>query len=234
MCGRYSLDDLDLARIAQFFASESTIGPATSTWQPSYNVCPMTHEPIVVQDHEGRRLGLTRWGWKRPFLKNRPLINARGDDILTGKTTMFSKALRERRCVIPAANFYEWRRDEHDKPLAPYAIAMLNKPIFGMAGLWETEYEDGCMIGTHLVLTVQPNSVMAPIHDREPMILRSAADVDCWLNPASTVTDIADLLIPVPSDDMRIWQVSKAVNSIKNKGPELVVPVIKDQNFLWN
>ena len=232
MCGRYSLDDLDLARIARHFTAELAVDPTTTTWRPSYNVCPMTREPIVLQDDKGRRLGLTRWGWKRPFLKNRPMINARGDDILTGKTKMFSKALRERRCVIPAANFYEWRRDEHDKPLAPYAIAITDQPIFGMAGLWENEDEDGSLVGAHLVLTVQPNAVMASIHDREPMILRSPAEVDRWLDPASTVADIADLLVPVPSEDMRVWQVSTAVNSIKNKGPELVVPVAGGPAFL--
>ena len=94
-----------------------------------------------------------------------------------------------------------------------------------MAGLWENENEVGSQVAAHLVLTVAPNSLMAPIHDREPMILRTKADIDRWLNPASSVSDIADLLVPVPSDDMRAWQVSKLVNSIKNKGPELKQPV---------
>ena len=224
MCGRYSLDSFTLAQLANRFAATLTVDPS-STWRPSYNVCPMTMQAIILQDDKSRRLGLTRWGWKRQFLKNRPMINARGEDILAEKTKMFTKALRERRCVIPAASFYEWKRDANDKPITPFAIGMREQPIFAMGGLWENENEEGSVLAAHLVLTVQPNSVMAPIHDREPMILRTQADVDRWLNPASTIADIADLLVPVPSEDLHAWRVSKAVNSIKNKGPELKEPV---------
>lgn len=225
MCGRYSLDSFTLATLANRFAANLAVDQATTSWHPSFNVCPMTFEPIVLQDEKSRRLGLTRWGWKRPFLKNRPMINARGEDILVGKTKMFAKALRERRCVIPAASFYEWKRDANDKPIAPLAIGMREQPIFAMGGLWEYEDEAGIQVAAHLVLTVQPNAVMAPIHDREPMILRSQADVDRWLDPTSSIADIADLLVPVPNEDLHAWQVSTAVNSIKNKGPDLKAPV---------
>lgn len=232
MCGRYSLDSFDLATLSNRFAADLAVDASISKWEPTYNVCPMTSEPIILQDDKSRRLGLTRWGWKRPFLKNRPMINARADDILAGKTKMFTKALRERRCIIPAASFYEWQRDANEKPIAPFAIAVRDQPIFAMAGLWENENEEGSQVAAHLVLTVAPNSLMASIHDREPMILRTESDVDRWLNPNSTVNDIADLLVPVPSEDLHAWQVSNLVNSIKNKGPELKTHVLISGNFL--
>ncbi len=222
MCGRYSLDDYTLPALAERFGAHLAVDPATATWTPSYNVCPMTMEPIVLQDGRGRRLGLTRWGWKRPFAKNRPLINARGEDILSGKTKLFTTALRDRRCVIPAANFYEWKRDEQDRPLAPFAIRMRDQPIFAMAGLWENEREAEATVAAHLVITVPPNELMAPIHDREPLILRTQDEVDQWLDPAASPADIAALMAPVPAQTMVAWEVSKLVNSIKNKGPELV------------
>lgn len=47
---------------------------------------------------------LMRWGWSRDF--NKAVINARTDKLAV---RFWNKALRERRCVIPASGFHEWQ-----------------------------------------------------------------------------------------------------------------------------
>jgi putative SOS response-associated peptidase YedK len=68
-------------------------------------------------------------------------------------------------------------------------------------------------------LTGAPNAAMAELHDRMPVIL-GEADWPTWLGERDG--DVAALLRPCPDDWLRIWPVSKAVNSVKNQGAELL------------
>lgn len=73
-------------------------------------------------------------------------------------------------------------------------------------------------------MTTAPNKTMAKIHDRIPVIL-SSDDYDRWLDPTLTQhEDVEDLLRPF-AGKMQNQVVSSAVNSPKNNGPELTMPV---------
>jgi len=50
----------------------------------------------------------------------------------------FSKAVEGRRCAIPASGYYEWRRDDRDRPLEKYAfLPAADGALLAMAGLYE-------------------------------------------------------------------------------------------------
>lgn len=68
------------------------------------------------------------------------------------------------------------------------------------------------------------NSLMAPIHDRMPVILDSA-EIALWLDRTiDSPQKLQKLYQPYPSELLQTWPVSSLVNSPRNNGPELVKP----------
>ena len=84
---------------------------------------------------------------------------------------------------------------------------------------------DDRWLRTCAIVTGEPNELVAPIHDRMPVVLPESAWAT-WLDPANDdVDELGGLLVPVPSEQLEMWPVSNAVNSADNKGPEVVDPV---------
>lgn len=108
-----------------------------------------------------------RWGFKLP---DRLLFNARAEGIETAK--FWKDSFQDRRCIVPADGFFEWVKATKCSK-RKYEFTVPGREPFGMAGLWsiwknpKTEvWED-----TFAILTGDANSVMQPIHDRQPIIL---------------------------------------------------------------
>jgi putative SOS response-associated peptidase YedK len=136
-------------------------------------------------------------------------INARGETVQTAAA--FKSAYAKRRCLVPADAFYEWKKI--GKAKQPYAIAMRERQPFALAGLWENwkEPASGQWVRTFSILTTAPNALVAPLHDRMPVIL-APADYDRWLGEEP---DPADLIRPY-AGDMAAWPVSPRVNKADN------------------
>ncbi|MEA2990122.1 MAG: hypothetical protein QOG83_2833 [Alphaproteobacteria bacterium] len=118
--------------------------------------------------------------------KKRPaLLNARTDTLRRGS---FRTMLANRRCVIPAQGFYEWREEQGKKQ--PYFFARKDgKPVL-FAGLWDYSDVKGERIASFAILTDEPNELVAPYHDRMPVVL---ADFEAWLDLDSTLDDLKPL-----------------------------------------
>jgi putative SOS response-associated peptidase YedK len=146
------------------------------------------------------------------------MINARSETA-PGKPS-FRRAFRERRCLIPADGFYEWRRTNGAKQ--PYFIHMEAGGPFAFAGLWESWSKGGeGEVRTCTILTTEANTLVGEIHDRMPVIL--AADAyDVWLDPASERDELTALLAPYPEDGMEAYPVSRFVNSPQNNDPRCI------------
>jgi putative SOS response-associated peptidase YedK len=78
-----------------------------------------------------------RWGlvpsWAHDIRVGDRLFNARGETVATKPA--FRKAFRERRCLLPADGFYEWKRQGKDA--GPWYIRRKDRAPFAFAGLWE-------------------------------------------------------------------------------------------------
>lgn len=74
------------------------------------------------------------------------------------------------------------------------------------------------------IITIEPNPLMADIHNRMPMILPRTA-WDLWLDPASQTREVHPLLVPYPEDLMAAHPVSQAVGNVRNDSPDLILPV---------
>ena len=193
--------------------------------QARFNVCP--GEPIlaVVAGEAGRRMGWLRWGLVPPFAKDpregMRAINARAETVATRPA--FRRAFRRRRCLVVADGFYEWRRDGREKQ--PFFVRLRSGRPMAFAGLWERwrpPDRDAEPLVSCAIVTCAANGVVAPIHDRMPVILAPAAR-DAWLDPACD--DPGRLLVPCPDDVLEAWPVSSRVNRGDQDDADLVARV---------
>jgi putative SOS response-associated peptidase YedK len=217
MCGRYA-SFLPAEAIARIFGTTNPL----PNLAPSWNVAP-TSDAAVVRRHPetgARHLDLLKWGllpyWtKEPTRAQRP-INARSET--AAKSGMFHRALEQRRCLVPADAFYEWKVVEGGKQ--PYAIARQDGQPIAFAGLWESfRWPDQTVTRSFTILTTMPNAEMSELHDRMPVILE-AADWPVWLGEADG--NYSALMRPAPDGLLRTWPVDRRVGSPRNNGPELL------------
>jgi putative SOS response-associated peptidase YedK len=95
---------------------------------------------------------------------------------------------------------------------------------FAFAGLWESWHSpEGDHIRSCTIITTEPNDLMAPIHNRMPVIL-PPEQYDTWLDPSDR-TDLQELLVSYPDTEMTAHPVSTLVNSPVNDTPEFLKPV---------
>jgi putative SOS response-associated peptidase YedK len=94
-----------------------------------------------------------------------------------------------------------------------------------MAGLWEHwQSEDGSEIETCAIITSPANELMAPIHERMPVILPQEF-IGTWLDLNARLDDVADLLHPCESEMLVAYPVSNLVNNPKFDSPSCIARV---------
>jgi len=83
---------------------------------------------------------------------------------------MFKAAFGERRCLVPAPVYYEWRTDPDGK--VPFAVARRDGNPVAFAGIWEKwVWPEGEHILTFATITTEANQTLAAIRDRMPIAL---------------------------------------------------------------
>ncbi|MFL5244106.1 MAG: SOS response-associated peptidase [Gemmataceae bacterium] len=221
MCGRYTLAESPRKLAKRFDVPETPELPFDGQ---RYNIAPTQQVPIVRQRDYAREMVLARWGlipsWAKDMKIGNQLINARADTVATKPS--FRAAFKSRRCLIPADGFYEWQKTDDGKQ--PFHIHMKDKGPFAFAGLWEWWLpEEGEPVESCAIITTDANELMAPIHNRMPVIL-APNDYATWLKADGKPDALVSLLNPFPADLMEANAVSKAVNSPRNQGEKLIEP----------
>ena len=221
MCGRFTLTERDTPALSERF------GIRRSGWQPafkpSYNVAP-THNVAVVTNEGERQIEFQRWGlipfWAKDMKSGSKMINARSETLQSSGA--FKHAFKRRRCLILADGFYEWKKEDGLK--IPMRIGLKNWELFAFAGLWEswTNKETNEEVRSCTVITCQPNDLMAPIHNRMPVILPEIAEA-AWLDGEQELGGLQSLLVPFSADSMNAYAVGSIVNSVKNNEPDCIV-----------
>src|SRR3546814_5553372 len=112
---------------------------------------------------------------------------------------MFREAIAKRRCLIPANALLQPRRKAG--LVQTFAVRPRDRGLMGFAGLWEGwQAPDGSWLRTVALITVPPNRVVTPIHDRMPAIL-DPADYPTWLGERRASTDVLQDLLRSYDDD---------------------------------
>lgn len=187
-----------------------------TTFKPRYNIAPTQLAPILRLASDGvADVELVKWGFKS-MQRSAPIINARGETV-TSKPT-FSKAFRERRCLVLAHGYYEWQKLGTAKQ--PWHFHLKGDGLMPFAGLW-TEQENELRF---TIITGLPNPLSGAVHDRMPIILARENWMP-WLDPAADPEQLKDLLAPHPAELMEAYPVTPKMNSFKFDDPECIKPI---------
>ena len=168
-----------------------------------------------------------KWGlipfWAKDLSIGNRMINARAETVAENR--VFRQAFEKRRCLVIADGFYEWMRVGKGK--LPMRIILKSGEPFGLAGLWETwKSPKGESVQSCTIITTTPNEVMAPIHNRMPVILTREAE-GIWLDPEQSDKNILqELLAPYEAEAMEAYEVSPLVNSPHNDTPDLIARAV--------
>jgi putative SOS response-associated peptidase YedK len=186
MCGRFTLTKPAAlgAAFPQFRCTEFS-----ETGLPRYNIAP-TQSVLGVRNDGRDVVEELHWG-----IRGR--INIRAESILARRGPI------RRRCIEFADGFYEWSNRR------PFYYTLKSGTPFAFAGLWEPNGSaPSCDVAT-----CEPNALVAPVHDRMPVIL-TGSNVDLWLDPQPLPPDVAaSILRPLDAALMQVREVSMRVNN---------------------
>ena len=221
MCGRFTLtvDPADLQdAFPQFTFPEK--------YAPRYNISPS--QPILaIPNDDNNAADFFTWGlipsWAKDPSIGSKMINARAETL--AEKPSFRAGFKYHRCLILADGFYEWKQQPGTKAKTPHFIRLKSGRPFAFAGLWDTwQSPDGGTVKSATIITTAPNSLMAPIHNRMPVILPQSAYAQ-WLDPgARPAESLQTLLASYPSEEMNAHPVSTLVNSPANDRAECIIP----------
>jgi putative SOS response-associated peptidase YedK len=237
MCGRYTITRQE----GLIEEMEAVLGPgvtASEWWKPRFNVAPTQDAPVVTLRDGVRTIEMMRWGlvpfWAGKQGAKPPLmINARIESV--DSKAMFRDALGRKRCLVPADGFYEWKKlGKQKQPMYIHPArrgdsgALDTGPeehrFFAFAGLWARAKTDAGELHSFTIITGPPNDLVAPIHDRMPVILDRGV-WSAWLDP-SLDRDGARALLEVPPAEGWIAEpVSTWVNAADHDDAECIAPV---------
>jgi putative SOS response-associated peptidase YedK len=219
MCGRYSLifiDDLG----NRFRVFNPMIGSRSR-----FNITPGSEMPIIVHE-EKNELVIMKWGlvphWTHDIHTAKRPINARAETV--SEKPSFKELLKNRRCLVPASGFFEWKKEGRKK--IPFYITLLKNPLFSFAGLYDRWTDpEGNHLYTYTIITTESNDLIAQIHNRMPSILLPEYE-DRWLSKTPlSAGDIKEILAPYPREKMLMYPVSSLVNSPRDDDERVIRPL---------
>ncbi|RPI08188.1 MAG: SOS response-associated peptidase, partial [Actinobacteria bacterium] len=205
MCGRYGRWSRR-QRIEELLGIEHS---GLDDFPDLYNITPGTNTWVVRAKDGKPTLYSYLWGlvpyWSKDPKKGARPVNARAET--AHEKPMFRKLIHERRCLIPANCYYEWKEMPVGK--RPYCIRLEDESPFFIGGMWDVWHaREPDALFTFTVLTTFPNEVSGMVHDRMPVIVQPR-DYQRWLDPENE--DVADILAPPPSEGMIAYPVSRRV-----------------------
>lgn len=225
MCRRYSISPT-AAELAERFDID-----VPEAYRSRYNAAPTQILPVITDDNpEG--LSFFYWGVVPKFAKNKSLshklYNTKAETFIQKATA--SKALRQRRCLVPADGFYDWK-NVSKKGVVPYRFVLEGQKTFAFAGVWE-EYEDDeeGMVYTFSIITTEANAITREMSPNMPAII-AREDEKKWLNNDLNVDECTKLLKPFPAQMMNSFTVSSLLNNLENDKPELLRPAPAADQF---
>lgn len=181
MCGRYYIADDETNAEIRKICNEITLKyQNTSPCVPMITgeIRPTNVAPVLIAQQESIEPELMTWGYPK-WQGSGVIINARAET--AAEKPLFRSSISQRRCIIPSNGFYEWDRNEgHAK--SKFLLQPKEFPVLNMAGLY-AYFEDkyGSKYSAYVILTVEANAAVRPIHDRMPLIVEPGRN-DRWLH----------------------------------------------------
>ncbi|WP_278349108.1 SOS response-associated peptidase [Stutzerimonas kunmingensis] len=204
MCGRYAL-----FRWSQDFAA---LPGFPSDQQPHWSLAPGASVLLLRKVDAQLQLSRVRWGLTPAWLTDltRTPAQARAETI--SEQPMFREAFRQRRGLLPANGFYEWRGSARKRP-----YWMTSEGSLGyFAALWEAYPVQGHTYLSAAVVTLPAATL------RRPLMLDEAGQA-AWLDP-ETPLETLQALLAQPQPALRERPLATMVNDPRIDGPECLTP----------
>jgi putative SOS response-associated peptidase YedK len=227
MCGRFTLTIPSAEDLASALGLE-TSAALLESYRPRFNIAPTDPTWVLRMKHGTRELMGASWGlvprWSTSTEGRAKAINARAES--AENAPKFSDSIARRRCAVVSDGFFEWITV--DGARRPIWYTPREGGLVLMAGVYDkwTDPKTGTLLRSFSILTTRANSLVAPVHDRMPVILMPS-DVATWIHvPESceVTPDVRALLRPAPDGFLIGTRVSSRVNSVKNDDPSCVLP----------
>jgi len=156
--------------------------------EPRDDIWPTDTAPIIRQTEDGAEFVQLRWGFPPSRAKAAPIINFRSE----------GRRFPKGRCLVPASHFFEFTGSK--SPKSKWKFTKAGEDWFCFAGLWRPVPEGG---GAFTLLTTEPSPDVAPIHNRQ-MVVLERSDWRAWLELSRSE---AELLQPLPAGSLQVEQV---------------------------
>jgi putative SOS response-associated peptidase YedK len=210
MCARATLTRKQLREVAEELDAELS-EEDSRLYRPRFNAAPSETLWMLGHAADRRVVMPAAWGY---VVNGRSLINVRGERV--GSGSGFREAFSSRRCGVICDGFFEWN-ERHE----PTWFHRADGGLIVLGGLYQRPPEVGAL-PRFTILTTRPNSLVAAVHDRMPLVLPSNR-IDDWL--VDEATRVLDLIGPAPEDTLVATPVSTRVNSVRNDDPACLLPV---------
>ena len=191
MCGRFyiEIDEKELQDIVSAVEKNTRAQPEQMTFEAtgrenSIEIFPTNVVPVQTGSGSYQQM---KWGFTG--FDKKPIINARSETAL--EKPMFRDSMRERRCLIPASGYYEWKKDGSIK--TKYQFYLPNGPMY-FAGCWRQEKSSGLL--TFVILTRQAVNGAVEIHDRMPVIIPKD-HAEAWLHDGPDAMSAAVTMLQI-------------------------------------
>ena len=216
-------------------------------YNKSYNVAPTNPAPVMytknaIEDEQlsdaNDKVRYMRWGmvphWSKDVdkFKGYTTFNARMENVLSSR--LWKGSMKGKRCAIPISGYYEWLTKNHDKNnKTPYYLRRKDQKLLFLAGLFD--YNESEQMFSFTIITGPAPTNLKWLHDRMPCVLEYGTEQwDTWMDPKKTEwsqQDVDDTLMPKYDDTLyRVYQVSKDVGKVSNKGQYLTKPIMKQDS----
>lgn len=264
MCGRYAAtftpDDLvgqmeiELDRATDATRSVLVNPQDPPAGRPDWNMAPTKQAPVVLtrsdrfaqnpDDPPVRQLRLLTWGlvpsWAKDTKVGIRMINARAETLLD--KSAFAKAALVRRCLVPAAGWYEWQvsptaTTKVGKPRKqPFFIRRSDADLLAFAGVYEfwrdRSFADGdpdAWVASFSIVTTAAEEGLQRIHDRQPVVVDPQL-WEHWLDPTEQDPNfVRSVLADHGPGRFEAWPVSAAISSGRNNTAHLLDPAGMDE-----
>ena len=161
------------------------------------------------------------WGIKFLNKINQQFITVINSRLETIKEKMlFKESFLNKRCLIPANGYFEWKNNNGNK--IPYLFQIPTLETFYFAGIWKYADNINPIKKTFSILTKQANNLVSTIHSRMPVILNideaiNYIDQDEYL--------IKNQFISYIEKDFDFYSISKIINNPQNNSKKFLEPL---------
>jgi putative SOS response-associated peptidase YedK len=214
VCGRYT-NTVGPEELTEEIGRQFGVQIRESIGTDPWDVRPTDPVPAIVAQDGQPEPRMLRWALvpaaASTVKTKRPWINATVEGLHSKGSYFGVKPDAAHRALILADGFYEWPKLAEDERVQkklkppPMRFTVDGGSVFCFAGLWVTaRHVEAGPVSSCTIITCDSsaNRVVAPVHDRMPVILADLERMHAWLDPAISPAEALSLCEPLAADRM--------------------------------